>query len=324
MLRTIIRTASLFLLCALSSLTAAGQTTVVNPKVVEFDPSADHAALTAEGHALVTRYDLQIFLPGATQPISTASLGKPAADADGKIRVDFSTVLVGWPPANGTYEARVAAVGPTGSGQSDPSNPFDFQAVVTPPPCTFTLSVAAVSVAATGSTSTVSVTASVGTCGWTAASNASWATVTPASGTGTGTVSVTVAANTGDARTATVTIGGLTYTVTQAAVPPSCTFTLSATAVSVAATGSTSTVSVTASAGTCAWTASTMASWLPLATASGVGSASVGYSVLRNSTGQTRTATVSVGGKVLTVTQASVARPAPPKGLKLSSVIAVK
>ena len=237
MLRTIIRTASLFLLCALSSLTAAGQTTVVNPKVVEFDPSADHATLTAEGHALVTRYDLQIFLPGATQPISTASLGKPAADADGKIRVDFSTVLVGWPPANGTYEARVAAVGPTGSGQSDPSNPFDFQVGVTPPLCTFTLSTTAVSIEGRAGSSSVSVTASAGTCGWTAASNASW---------------------------------------------------------------------------------------LTLATASGVGSASVGYSVLRNSTGQTRTATVSVGGKVLTVTQASVARPAPPKGLKLSSVIAVK
>jgi hypothetical protein len=115
-----------------------------------------------------------------------------------------------------------------------------------------------------------------------------------------------------------VTIGGLACTITQAAVPSACTFTLSTTAVSIDGRAGSSSVSVTASAGTCGWTAASNASWLTLATASGVGSASVGYSVLRNGTGQTRTATVSVGGKVLTVTQASVPRPAAPKGLKVS------
>ncbi len=99
--RAIIRTALLLSLCALSPIAAAAQTTVTNPKVVEFDPSADHLAVSADGQALVSRYDLQIFLQGAAQPVSTASLGKPAPDADGKIRVDFSTILVGWPLANG-------------------------------------------------------------------------------------------------------------------------------------------------------------------------------------------------------------------------------
>ena len=54
-------------------------------------------------------------------------------------------------------------------------------------------------------------------CMWTAVSNASWVTVTSgSSGTGNGTVAYTVAANTtGADRTGTLTIAGLTFTVTQ-------------------------------------------------------------------------------------------------------------
>ena len=180
-----------------------------------------------------TRYDLQVFLQGATQPVTTASLGKPAPAVDGKIRVDFSTILVGWPLASGTYEARVSAVGPTGAGLSDPSNLFEFQ-TVTPPPCTFALSPSTGTAGSSGGPLSATLTASATTCGWTASSNAAWATVAPASGTGTGTVAVTVAANTGAARTATVTVGGQTYTVSQAAAPPPCTFALSSSTGSVA------------------------------------------------------------------------------------------
>lgn len=61
----------------------------------------------------------------------------------------------------------------------------------------------------------VTVTTQSG-CAWTAASNASWITVTSgASGTGSGAVAFTVAANTGGARTGTLTIAGSTFTVTQ-------------------------------------------------------------------------------------------------------------
>ena len=176
MSKAIIRTALILLLCALPSLTSEGQTTVTNPRVVEFDPSADHAAVAADGQPVVSRYDLQIYLQGATQPVTTASLGKPALAADGKIRVDFSTMLVGWPLADGGYEARVAAIGPTGTGLSDVSNLFAFQAVVVPPPCTFALSASTGTVGATGGTLSVTTTASATTCGWTASSNAAWAT----------------------------------------------------------------------------------------------------------------------------------------------------
>jgi hypothetical protein len=392
------------LLCVIPSVPAWSQTTtVVNPKVVEFDPSVDHSVMTAGGEPMVSRYDLQVFLQGATQPIASANLGKPSPDPDGKIRVDFSTILVGWPLATGTYQARVAAVGSTGAGLSDPSNMFDFQvSAPTPPapctyslsasvqsatatggtmgvtvtasastctwtaasnaawvtvspstgtgtgsmtvtvaanagaartatvtvggqaytvtqaavPCGFTLSSGSATVSATGGTSSVGVTANLGTCGWTAATNAAWATVTPASGTGTGSVTVTVAANTGAARTATATVGGQAYTLTQAAAP-ACTFSVASSAASLPAAASAATVSLTASASTCAWTASTPTSWITVTTSSGTGSGSVAYSVAKNNSLAQRFGTLTVGGKVVTVTQAAGVRPNPPKGVKI-------
>lgn len=232
--RAILRTSLLLILSALSSFTVAAQTNVTNPKVVEFDPSLDHSALTADGQPMVARYDLQVFLLGATQPITTTSLGKPAADpADGKIRVDFSTLVVGWPLGNGTYEARVAAVGPTGSGQSAPSNPFDLLSGVPP--------------------------------------------------------------------------------------PPSCTFTLSPSSASPAGTAGAFTAALAASATSCTWTATKTADWIALGTTAGAGSASVAYTLSRNNSGATRMGTITVGGRDLTLTQASMPRPSPPKGIKLTT-----
>ncbi|MBZ5608499.1 MAG: hypothetical protein LAP38_09590 [Acidobacteriia bacterium] len=83
--------------------------------------------------------------------------------------------------------------------------------------CTYALNASGNSFAAAGGSAGVLVTASAG-CFWTAASNNSWITITSApSGTGGGTVSYTVAANTSTSqRTGTMTIAGLTFTVTQA------------------------------------------------------------------------------------------------------------
>jgi len=63
---------------------------------------------------------------------------------------------------------------------------------------------------------TVNVTTAAA-CTWTAASNASWLTITAgASGTGNGTVRFDVAQNnTGSDRVGTLTIAGLTFTVDQ-------------------------------------------------------------------------------------------------------------
>jgi Zn-dependent metalloprotease len=83
--------------------------------------------------------------------------------------------------------------------------------------CTFSISPTSASQPAAGGTGSVSVTATAG-CSWSAVSNSAFITITSgASGTGSGTVNYSVAANTATtSRTGTLTIAGLTFTVTQA------------------------------------------------------------------------------------------------------------
>jgi hypothetical protein len=86
-----------------------------------------------------------------------------------------------------------------------------------PEPCSFTLSASSQSFAAAGGTGSVSVTAP-STCGWTASSPVSWISVNAGTtGTGSGSVAYSVASNSATtSRTASLSIAGLTYTVTQA------------------------------------------------------------------------------------------------------------
>jgi hypothetical protein len=89
-------------------------------------------------------------------------------------------------------------------------------------PCAFALSSTGQSFDRDGGSGTVGVTVTQGVdCQWTAASNASFITLTSgSSGTGSGSVSFRVAPNSGAERSGTLTIAGLTFTVGQAAVPP--------------------------------------------------------------------------------------------------------
>jgi hypothetical protein len=78
----------------------------------------------------------------------------------------------------------------------------------------------ALNVASVGGTATLSVTTG-SSCAWTVASSAAFVNVTSAtSQTGPGTVNISVAENTGDARSATLTVGGQTVTVSQASGDP--------------------------------------------------------------------------------------------------------
>lgn len=92
----------------------------------------------------------------------------------------------------------------------------------TPPPaaCSFTVSSVALNLAGVGGTASLTVTTGT-TCAWTATSSASFVTVTSAtSQTGPGTVSISVAENTGEARTATLSVGGQGVLVSQASGDP--------------------------------------------------------------------------------------------------------
>ncbi len=85
--------------------------------------------------------------------------------------------------------------------------------------CNYGLTPATINVGVGGATGQVNVTAQPGGCNWTAASNATWLQVT-GSGSANGTVSYTASANTGlAARTATATIAGRSFVVTQPGLP---------------------------------------------------------------------------------------------------------
>jgi sugar lactone lactonase YvrE len=82
--------------------------------------------------------------------------------------------------------------------------------------CTYALSSGGQAFGAAGGNGTIDVTASAG-CTWTAAGNASWVTINGAgTGTGNGMVKFQAAANSGGARSGTITIANLTFTVEEA------------------------------------------------------------------------------------------------------------
>jgi hypothetical protein len=169
--------------------------------------------------------------------------------------------------------------------------------------CTYSINPTSASYGSGGGSGSVSVTAQSG-CAWTASSNAGWITVTSgSSGNGSGTVGYSVSANgSTSARSATITIAGRTFTVSQAGV--SCTYSINPTSASYGSSGGSGSVSVTAQSG-CAWTASSNAGWITVTSgSSGNGSGTVGYSVSANGSTSARSATITIADQIMTVTQA--------------------
>lgn len=168
--------------------------------------------------------------------------------------------------------------------------------------CSYSLTPTSASAPAGGGSATVSVTAATG-CSWTAVSPASWLTMTSgASGTGNGTVSYTTAANTSpSARTAALSIGGKTVTITEAGT--SCVYGLSPTSTAVGSGSSTGVVTLT-TGGTCSWNATSNDSWIAIAgSKSGTGNAAISFSVVGNQGSYTRVGTLSVSGQTYSITQ---------------------
>ena len=83
-----------------------------------------------------------------------------------------------------------------------------------------------------------------------------------------------------------------------------CTFSLSGSTQSFNAVGGTGNVSVNTSTAGCRWSATSSESWLTVVSgASGTGGGVVAFQVAPNTTGQTRTAFLSIGGQTFTVNQ---------------------
>ena len=180
--------------------------------------------------------------------------------------------------------------------------------------CSFAISPEQLNVPASGSASTVNVTAQSG-CGWSTASNVPWISLRsngPESGAGS--VQVTVAPNTGAARVGTATVAGRTLTVSQAAsavpepppIPPptpptACTYKVSPLEVKANEDGAVRRIEVRA-ADRCAWTASSNVGWIRLSPTSGTGDGEI-YLLVGENDGRDRSGTVTIAGQTVTVTQ---------------------
>ena len=86
-----------------------------------------------------------------------------------------------------------------------------------------------------------------------------------------------------------------------------CTYALSATGLAVGSAAGTGNVTLTASANTCSWTAASNVSWITVTSGTnGTGSKTVTLSIAANTSSVIRTATLTIAGKSVTVTQAGV------------------
>ncbi|HUQ94464.1 MAG TPA: choice-of-anchor C family protein [Bryobacteraceae bacterium] len=183
-----------------------------------------------------------------------------------------------------------------------------------PADCKTSLERPSATMISTGGTGEVRLNTQAG-CPWTAASNAAFITITSAgTGTGNATISYRVDANTGAQRTGTLTIGGLTYTVSQAAaaVAPSCSPALSSATATARKEGGAGQVRLTLSDG-CPWSASSNAPWLTInGRTSGSGGATIDYTIAVNTVSQ-RTGVLTIAGVTHTVTQDASSRTAVPQ-----------
>ena len=185
---------------------------VDNPRIAEFDPSADHWQTLENGEPAVVRYELGMYLLGASSPFVTVDMGKPSPGADGRISFNFASRVAGWPLTGTYYEARVSAVGPEGAALSDASNPFTFGMASS---CATSVSATSISAPASGGSYTLQVTTGTG-CAWAASTYLSWVTMWTSTGSGSGPVPFAVKPNaTTSSRSGTITIAGKTVTVRQ-------------------------------------------------------------------------------------------------------------
>ena len=136
------------------------------------------------------------------------------------------------------------------------------------------------------------------TCEWNANSSATWLRASPASGTGFAQLTITVAENgtATDPRTATITAGSATLTVTQPPAP--CNLQFTSTPAQVAAAGGSGSIGVNTSCAT--WIASATVPWIRLMQSANA----VAYTVEGNPSAQPRQGEVRAGPANVTISQA--------------------
>jgi all-beta uncharacterized protein/BACON domain-containing protein len=268
------------------TLTIGGQTFTVNQgSGCTFTLDATETTVPASGGTRTISVDTSngcAWSSSTTEPWISITSGTAGTD-DGKVTINVAANS--GPARNGV----VTIAGHTYTVHQDPG-------------CSVTINPTTQSIAAGGGTTSFAVTAPNG-CTWTARPDDAWIDLGSGStgnGSGNGTVPLVIAANNGAARTGTVTVSGLTFTVNQAS---GCTYSVAPTSRNEGGGGGNGTFNVNTSASNCPWTAVSNVSWIRITDgASGTGGGKVDYAVDRN-TGAARTGTITVMGQVFTVNQ---------------------
>jgi reprolysin-like metallo-peptidase family M12B/all-beta uncharacterized protein/Kelch motif protein len=254
---------------------------------------------TAHGSARVDMYDPATDAWRPAAPLATGRSAAAATALHGRVYVlggaSAGTTLT----ATGSAHAYASLIEPTVTVT---------QAGAVP---TYTVTPATLAYPAAGGAKAVTVTATPADAPWSVESDAAWLTVTPGSGGGSKTVTATAQPYTTSVvpQTATLTFtrtdtGAVLKTVAVTQTGPASSILLSPTSYTVDADGGTRTVTVETAPADVPWTVSSNQLWVTPSVTNGVGSGTVDLVIAENF-GAGRSATVTIGGKTVSVTQAS-------------------
>jgi hypothetical protein len=235
---------------------------------------------------------------------ATASSGLPvsfASTTPSVCTVSGTTVTL---VSTGTCTIQATQAGNNNYAAAIPVN----QSFQVTPPCSYSLSPTGQAFAAAGGLGSFTINTTP-TCGWSLGFSATWITAVspfaspgggPLRGAGTRAITFAVATNSGAARTGSISVGGQSFNIDQAAL--SCSYSIGPSFAAPADTGGNINVSVNATEG-CAWTAVSHVSWVTVHSgASGSGGGVVALSVAPN-TGSPRSGTVTIAGQTFSITQ---------------------
>jgi hypothetical protein len=183
-------------------------------------------------------------------------------------------------------------------------SPWVISGPALPVGCSYSISPTFAYLASRGGAAGFNVTAAI-TCAWTAQTSDPWLFFTSdPTGTGNGTVSFEARENLSpSARQGAITVGNQTFAVVQEGLGGSCSFSVSPQFANYLVGGGSGSLSVTTSA-ECGWQAVTDQNWIVItSTPVGLGSGTINYTVLGNTTGATRIGVILVGGQSLKVKQ---------------------
>jgi hypothetical protein len=267
-----------------------------------------------EGNAGTTLYTFTVTKTGGTalnSSVNFTTVDGSATTANNDYQLNTGTL--NFLPADTTKQIIVLVTGDTSvepdeaftvhlSGASSATiSGADGTGTIINDDCSFSLSKNTENFSAGGGMNSVNVITATG-CAWTAVSNDTFISVNSGTpGSGNGTVNYSVGANTGPARMGTMTIAGITFTVTQGS---GCTFALDRDHQSFAGNGGNGTVNVTTSDPGCAWTASTTSTFITITSGSaGSGNGAVQYTVAINGGSTIRSDMITIAGHTYTVYQ---------------------